>query len=442
MADTAPAAVEAPPPPPAPEAPPALTAEQQAVMQQQQAAALAAQQQQFYYAADPNMPNPYYAGGVPMYAANYGYYGGPPVMYPGYAPTLLPPAGDAPQRTRRRRRGSARGRRGGRRDGDNGDANPTDENGDASPRAAPAETPAFSAADFPSLGVATGIKEPAQQWVTPAAPVPAQTLGQEPPAAVAAAQAAPAVSEPPKPPPPPHKPKDGRKCGVCAWFEPSKKMGFIRQDEGGDIFVHASDLRDGVSIEEGDRVEYAVAQFKDRNKAIDVVPISQIVSTTPEEDASDGTQEEEVPVFDATDFPSLGGAARPAQPAAWGASAVPSSLTAPPVVAPAPLVAKRPAPPPSPPRPASTNTGDGEKKDQGISQKRKTGVCLWYILKKRHGFIKPDEGGASDIFVHASDLRDGAIEEGDRVEYAVAKFKDRVKAVDVTVVAPAPAAAA
>ena len=44
--------------------------------------------------------------------------------------------------------------------------------------------------------------------------------------------------------------------------------------------------------------------------------------------------------------------------------------------------------------------------------------------------------------MHASDLRDGAIEEGDRVEYAVAKFKDRVKAVDVTVVAPAPAAAA
>ena len=433
MADTAPAAVEAPPPPPAPEAPPALTPEQQAVMQQQQAAALAAQQQQFYYAADPNVP--FYGGGVPMYAANYGYYGGPPVMYPGYAPTLLPPAGDAPQRTRRRRRGSARGRRGGRRDGDNGDANPTDENGDASPRAAPAETPAFSAADFPSLGVATGIKEQAQQWVTPAA-APAQTI--EPPAAVTAT----APAEPPKPPPPAHKPKDGRKCGVCAWFEPSKKMGFIRQDEGGDIFVHASDLRDGVSIEEGDRVEYAVAQFKDRNKAIDVVPLSQIVSSgEAPDDVSDGTQEDEVPVFDPTDFPSLGGAARPVQQAAWGSSAVPSSLTAPPAVAPAPIMAKRPAPPPSPPR-VTSNKDDGEKKDQGISPKRKTGVCLWYILKKRHGFIKPDEGGASDIFVHASDLRDGAIEEGDRVEYAVAKFKDRVKAVDVTVVAPAPAAAA
>ena len=120
---------------------------------------------------------------------------------------------------------------------------------------------------------------------------------------------------------------------------------------------------------------------------------------------------------------------------------MPSSLTAPPVQTPAPIMAKRPAPPPSPPR-VTSNKDDGEKKDQGISPKRKTGVCLWYILKKRHGFIKPDEGGASDIFVHASDLRDGAIEEGDRVEYAVAKFKDRVKAVDVTVVAPAPAAAA
>ena len=339
MADTAPAAVEAPPPPPAPEAPPALTAEQQAVMQQQQAAALAAQQQQFYYAADPNMPNPYYAGGVPMYAANYGYYGGPPVMYPGYAPTLLPPAGDAPQRTRRRRRGSARGRRGGRRDGDNGDANPTDENGDASPRAAPAETPAFSAADFPSRGC-----DGDQRTGAAVGDARRAGAGADPrPRAARRRRGGPSgagINEPPKPPPPPHKPKDGRKCGVCAWFEPSKKMGFIRQDEGGDIFVHASDLRDGVSIEEGDTVEYAVAQFKDRNKAIDVVPISQIVSTTPEEDASDGTQEEEVPVFDATDFPSLGGTARPAAPAAWGASAVPSSLTAPPVVAPAPLVAK------------------------------------------------------------------------------------------------------
>ena len=160
-------------------------------------------------------------------------------------------------------------------------------------------------------------------------------------------------------------------------------MGFIRQDEGGDIFVHASDLRDGVSIEEGDSVEYAVAQFKDRNKAIDVVPISQIVSTTPEEDASDGTQEEEVPVFDATDFRRSGrrGAARGA--GGLGASAaVPSSLTAPPVVAPAPLVAKRPAPPPSPPRAPSSSKDEGEKKDQSITTKRKTGVCLWYILQE------------------------------------------------------------
>ena len=29
-------------------------------------------------------------------------------------------------------------------------------------------------------------------------------------------------------------------------------MGFIKQDEGGDIFVHASDLRGGQAIEEGD----------------------------------------------------------------------------------------------------------------------------------------------------------------------------------------------
>ncbi|KAH8053199.1 hypothetical protein JL721_10709 [Aureococcus anophagefferens] len=62
---------------------------------------------------------------------------------------------------------------------------------------------------------------------------------------------------------------------------------------------------------------------------------------------------------------------------------------------------------------------------------RRTGVCQSYVPMKKYGFIKPDEAGGSDIFVHANNIREGAvISEGDLVEYGVAPYKDRVKAVD------------
>ena len=45
----------------------------------------------------------------------------------------------------------------------------------------------------------------------------------------------------------------------------------MRPDGGGpDVFVHALDLRGGVSIAVGDRVEYAVAEYEGREKAVDV----------------------------------------------------------------------------------------------------------------------------------------------------------------------------
>ena len=142
----------------------------------------------------------------------------------GYAPTLLPPAGDAPQRTRRRRRGLRAG--GAAAAGATATtATQIQLTRTATCRRARARGDAgLLGGRLPSLGVATGIKEPAQQWVTPAAPVTAQTIGQEPPAAVAAAQAAPAVSEPPKPPPPPHKPKDAAASAASApGSSPAKK---------------------------------------------------------------------------------------------------------------------------------------------------------------------------------------------------------------------------
>ncbi|KAK7250066.1 molybdopterin synthase [Aureococcus anophagefferens] len=81
---------------------------------------------------------------------------------------------------------------------------------------------------------------------------------------------------------------------------------------------------------------------------------------------------------------------------------------------------------------------EGESKS-----KRFRGTVLWYTAKKKMGFIKPDEPDASDIFVHDSDLRPGTalLSEGDAVEYGLAIFRGRNKAVDVILVgdgAPAP----
>ena len=81
---------------------------------------------------------------------------------------------------------------------------------------------------------------------------------------------------------------------------------------------------------------------------------------------------------------------------------------------------------------------EGESKS-----KRFRGTVLWYSAKKKMGFIKPDEPAASDIFVHDSDLRPGTalLREGDAVEYGLADFRGRKKAVDVILVgdgAPAP----
>ncbi|MEV5082809.1 cold-shock protein [Streptomyces sp. NPDC056159] len=50
--------------------------------------------------------------------------------------------------------------------------------------------------------------------------------------------------------------------GTVKWFNPDKGFGFIAQDSGPDLFVHYSEiLATGYrSLEEGQRVEYKVAQ--------------------------------------------------------------------------------------------------------------------------------------------------------------------------------------
>ncbi len=64
-----------------------------------------------------------------------------------------------------------------------------------------------------------------------------------------------------------------RETGTVKWFNASKGYGFIAREEGSDVFVHHSAIRgEGYrSLEEGQRVEFAVTQGEKGLQAQDVV---------------------------------------------------------------------------------------------------------------------------------------------------------------------------
>lgn len=47
-----------------------------------------------------------------------------------------------------------------------------------------------------------------------------------------------------------------RRRGTLRWFDPRRGYGFIRDDEGGDLFVHRSELGPRPRIRPGVRVEF------------------------------------------------------------------------------------------------------------------------------------------------------------------------------------------
>lgn len=65
-----------------------------------------------------------------------------------------------------------------------------------------------------------------------------------------------------------------REVGTVKWFNASKGFGFIERESGDDVFVHYSAISsDGYrTLEEGQRVEFTVAQGQKGPQAQDVVP--------------------------------------------------------------------------------------------------------------------------------------------------------------------------
>ncbi|MDZ7772469.1 MAG: cold-shock protein [Balneolaceae bacterium] len=66
-----------------------------------------------------------------------------------------------------------------------------------------------------------------------------------------------------------------REVGTVKWFHNGKGYGFITREEGEDIFVHFSEVQmEGYKkLEEGQEVEFTVAEGEKGLQAQEVIPI-------------------------------------------------------------------------------------------------------------------------------------------------------------------------
>lgn len=66
-----------------------------------------------------------------------------------------------------------------------------------------------------------------------------------------------------------------RETGTVKWFNAEKGFGFISREQGGDVFVHYSEIRSTGfrTLDEGQRVEFTVAQGEKGPQAQEVDPI-------------------------------------------------------------------------------------------------------------------------------------------------------------------------
>ncbi len=91
-----------------------------------------------------------------------------------------------------------------------------------------------------------------------------------------------------------------RRDGTVKWFNPNKGFGFIEQDNGDDLFVHQSEIRQAGFryLNLGDRVEFEVGSGKKGPVALKVI---RTMSADPENLPNNYEEPEESPLTPITE---------------------------------------------------------------------------------------------------------------------------------------------
>jgi CspA family cold shock protein len=61
--------------------------------------------------------------------------------------------------------------------------------------------------------------------------------------------------------------------GTVKWFNTNRGYGFIKPEAGNDVFVHASAIQDGGSLQDGQAVEFDITQGQKGPHATHVRPV-------------------------------------------------------------------------------------------------------------------------------------------------------------------------